>query len=135
MSILVANTAILNKQGEILLLRRSANDEFMPGFWDLPGGKVEAREHPLAAAIRETEEEAGLQVKDLKPLTVHANWDKKKQKHFVSLIFYTKKYHGRLQLNPKDHDDYIWINQAKIKKLDGVPYLPQVVKALKALKS
>lgn len=134
MSILIAHAVLINKAGEILLLRRSANDEFMPGSWDLPGGTVEKREHPLAAAARETEEEAGLQVKNLKPLVIHANWDKKKKEQFVSLIFYTKKYQGRLKLNEEDHDDYIWVKPAKVKGMYGVPYLPQVVEALKELK-
>jgi mutator protein MutT len=135
MSILVANTVIINKQGEILLLRRSANDEFMPGSWDLPGGTVEEREHPIDAAVRETQEEAGLLVVDLKPLTVHSIWDVKKKKQFITIIFYTKKYRGRLELDPNDHDDYIWVKPAKVKGMYVVPYLPQVVQALKGIKS
>lgn len=135
MSILVANTTIINQQGEILLVRRSANDEFMPGSWDLPGGTVEEKEHPIDAAVRETEEEAGLLVSNLKPLTVHSIWDTKKKQQFVTIIFYTKKYRGRLKLNPDDHDDYVWVKPAKVKAMYGVPYLPQVVQALKGIKS
>lgn len=135
MPILVVNVVVMNHQAEILLLRRSANDEFMPGSWDLPGGTVEEREHPLAAAARETEEEAGLLIADLKPLTIHSIWDTKKKQQFITIIFYTKKYRGRLKLNPNDHDDYVWVKPAKVKAMYGVPYLPQVVQALKGLKS
>ncbi|QQG52778.1 MAG: NUDIX hydrolase [Candidatus Falkowbacteria bacterium] len=133
MAILIAHTVLINKLGEVLLLRRSANDEFMPGSWDLPGGTVEEREHPLDAATRETEEESGFKVKNLKPLLIYSNWDKKKQKQFVSLIFYTEKYQGSLKLNPDDHNDYIWVKPAKIKKMYTVPYLPEVVRAIKEL--
>jgi mutator protein MutT len=135
MSILVANTVIINRQGEILLMRRSANDEFMPGSWDLPGGTVEEREHPVDAAVRETEEEAGLSVFNLKPLTIHSIWDIRKKEQFITIIFYTKKYRGRLKLDPEDHDAYLWVKLAKIKTMYGVPYLPQVVQALKQLNS
>jgi 8-oxo-dGTP pyrophosphatase MutT (NUDIX family) len=135
MPILVANTTIINQRGEILLVRRSANDEFMPGSWDLPGGVVEVREHPVDAAVRETKEEAGLLLANLKPLTIHSIWDAKKKQQFITIIFYTKKYRGRLKLNLNDHDDYIWVKPAKVKAMYGVPYLPQVVQALKGLKS
>lgn len=134
MSILVVNVVVINRQKEILLLRRSANDEFMPGAWDLPGGTVEYKEHPLEAAIRETEEESGLHVSNLKPLTIHSIWDAKKKQQFITIIFYTKNYRGRLQLDPEDHDDFLWVNPAKVKEKYGVPYLPQVVQALKGFK-
>lgn len=51
---------IRNSKGEVMLLQRSYQDDFMPGKWSLPGGKLEAGEEPLAGAKRELLEETTL---------------------------------------------------------------------------
>jgi 8-oxo-dGTP pyrophosphatase MutT (NUDIX family) len=50
-----ANVAVTNDAGEILLIRRSDNDN-----WALPGGAVDLGESLPHAAIRETKEESGI---------------------------------------------------------------------------
>jgi ADP-ribose pyrophosphatase YjhB (NUDIX family) len=49
------NVAVTNDAGEILLIRRSDNDN-----WALPGGAVDIGESLTQAAIRETKEESGV---------------------------------------------------------------------------
>jgi len=55
-----ADTVVRNSKGEILLLQRSYQDDFMPGVWGLPGGKVDAGESFVEAAERELLEETNL---------------------------------------------------------------------------
>lgn len=57
---LYADCVIRNTKGEILLLERSYQDDFMPGKWCLPGGKIEDGESPMIAAERELYEETGI---------------------------------------------------------------------------
>src|SRR5215207_969945 len=45
--------------GRLLLVRR-AHDPYL-GYWDIPGGFCQRREHPAAAAVRELREETGLE--------------------------------------------------------------------------
>jgi len=59
-----AKILLVNDRGQILFLRRSDTDENRPGGWDFPGGKVEAGEDTFDGVIRETTEEAGVQVHD-----------------------------------------------------------------------
>jgi len=52
---------LYNKRGEIVLQKRSENQETFPGMWDASvGGHVDLGEKPLEAAIRELKEETGL---------------------------------------------------------------------------
>ena len=51
----------LVRDGRLLLARRLEEDP-LAGFWELPGGKVEAGETPEAALAREWREELGVEV-------------------------------------------------------------------------
>lgn len=50
------NVAVTNEAGEILLIRRSDNEN-----WALPGGAVDIGESLTQAAVRETREESGIE--------------------------------------------------------------------------
>ena len=49
------NVVVTNDNGEILLIRRSDNDN-----WAIPGGAIDLSESMAEAAIRETSEETGI---------------------------------------------------------------------------
>jgi ADP-ribose pyrophosphatase YjhB (NUDIX family) len=49
------NVVVANDAGEILLIRRSDNDN-----WALPGGAIDLGESAAQAAVRETKEETGI---------------------------------------------------------------------------
>lgn len=53
---------LIIEDGKILLLYREDEEH-----WEVPGGKVEEDESPTEAAIREAEEEIGVEVKLQKP--------------------------------------------------------------------
>ena len=57
-------------RGAEVLLRPRAEDGSLAGAWEFPGGKMEAGEDPLAAAMREMREETGLTGGHWEPLAV-----------------------------------------------------------------
>ena len=52
---------IRNLSEDIFITKRQKN-QFMPGFWELPGGKVENNEDHSSALIREIFEETGIKI-------------------------------------------------------------------------
>lgn len=52
--------AIVEQAGKVLLVKRAIEPFF--GHWDVPGGFLEAEEHPEVGARREVFEETGLEV-------------------------------------------------------------------------
>jgi 8-oxo-dGTP pyrophosphatase MutT (NUDIX family) len=76
----LAGCILLNDKGQILLIHRQT-DKY--DHWEVPGGKVEAGESDEVAAIRELQEELGVQVRIDRKLgdatfvdgqTMHYHW-------------------------------------------------------------
>ena len=57
---------VQNLEGKYLVTRRSLDKEWAAGWWELPGGGVNAGEDSIDAAIREIKEEVGLDVSNAK---------------------------------------------------------------------
>ena len=53
------NVVVVNDAGEVLMIRRSDNDN-----WAVPGGAIDLGESMTQAAIRETREETGSRMPD-----------------------------------------------------------------------
>jgi len=65
----IARILVFNKQGKVLLQKRSAVMEDSPGKWDFSAaGHVDEGEDYEEAALREAKEELGLSLQSLKPL-------------------------------------------------------------------
>lgn len=77
--ILVAEVYIFHDNA-LLMIKRSQTKKKFPGFWSIPGGHIEAGEDPLAAAIREVQEETGVTIRsqdiDLKVVALHHHLDR-----------------------------------------------------------
>jgi len=58
--------AVIERPGEFLLAQRPEGKAY-PGYWEFPGGKIEAGEDPRAALVRELKEELGIEVTDATP--------------------------------------------------------------------
>ncbi len=63
----IAVSAFIVNQNKILLLKRSDDESFLPGKWEVPGGGVDVGETIEQGVRREVKEEAGIDVavKDL----------------------------------------------------------------------
>ena len=114
---------VILKDGNVLILKRSSTDKWMPDHYGLPGGKLEVEEDPLEAACRECKEEANLIVspKDLVFLPKVS-----KEKHHA--FYYTPKFKGEPKLD-FEHSDFKWINPKELSKYKVVPDLPHIIAA------
>lgn len=63
----VACGVLVNAAGEVLLAQRPEG-KIAAGYWEFPGGKIEADESPLQALRRELHEELGVQLREAAPL-------------------------------------------------------------------
>ena len=63
---------IIWKDGQILIARRKP-EKSQGGYWEFPGGKLEAGENAEAALVRELKEEMGMTLKNLRYYGSHTH--------------------------------------------------------------
>ncbi|HET8574680.1 MAG TPA: NUDIX hydrolase [Candidatus Paceibacterota bacterium] len=131
---LIVHTVISNDRGEVLIIRRSKENDVLPEYWDIPGGTLEDGEDPSQGAIRETKEETGLDIFDVKLFFQKSNVDTSKNKQFVTLVFCADSSEINVVVNPEEHDAYTWINPLSINTYKTVDYLPDCLRAYKEIK-
>ena len=90
----VVAAALIDPDGRVLLAQRPAG-KAMAGQWEFPGGKIEPRETPEQALIRELKEELGVDVTEscLAPLAfVSHDYD---HFHLVMPLYAIRQWRGR----------------------------------------
>lgn len=132
---LIIHTLIVNDKGEMLILQRSKTDDVLPEYWDIPGGTLEDGEDPAVGAIRETKEEAGIDIINPKLFFHRSKVDMGKDKQFVVLIFWVRVSNPQIILNPEDHQAFVWIQPSEISKYKTVEYLEDCINVYLELKN
>lgn len=119
---------LIQVAGKYLILKRSkikrGKKNVFPEWWDIPGGRVEVREFPQTAAVREVKEETHLTVKLGNIIYEESEFDEDKQVVFTRLVYVSQDVDSVLDiiLDPEEHSDYKWISS-----LDEMPEGENVV--------
>src|SRR5258708_8807948 len=124
--VLVAAVALIDADGRVLLAQRPEG-KHLAGFWEFPGGQVDAGETPEAALIRELDEELGIDVvaSCLAPSTFasHAY----EQFHLLMPLYVCREWSGIVTAREGQHLKWVRPNQ-----LSDYP-LPPAAKPLVAM--
>lgn len=121
--------ALIKKNNNVLIARRSTGDENVLGKWEFPGGKVEPNETEEHAIEREIKEEFELDIKANKYITNNVCEYPTKT---VDLRLYECEYiSGEFKLH--DHSEYKWVNINELLNYDLAPADIPLAKYLKEL--
>ena len=119
--------ALIKKDNNVLIARRSTGDENVLGKWEFPGGKVEPNETEEHDIEREIKEEFELDIKDNKYITNNVCEYPTKT---VDLRLYECEYiSGEFKLH--DHSEYKWVNINELLNYDLAPADIPLAKYLK----
>jgi 8-oxo-dGTP diphosphatase len=107
--------AVIVDGGRVFAARRTEPD-FLAGFWEFPGGKVEAGEDPRDALVREIQEElsATIQVRE-EIIDAESPWPVSAD--FCLRLFLASVVDGELVAGP-DHDALQWVGSADLDSVD-----------------
>lgn len=109
--------SIIFDKDKILILKRHENEDVFPNLWEIPGGTVEFNEDVESALVRETKEEAGLDVKVIRPISTF-DYTREKENflvHVIQINFLVEKIGGIVRLS-SEHDNFAWISKEGINK-------------------
>lgn len=121
------SAAVLTRPDGTVLLGQRAAGTFYPGYWEFPGGKVEAGETPRQALVRELREELGIDVLEAYPwlMREHVYEHAHVRLHF----FEVPRWQGAL--NDHVHAALAWQHPGAF---DVAPMLPANGPILKSLR-
>jgi len=121
----VAASIVRVPDGRVLMAERTAG-QLSPGFWELPGGKIDPGESAQGAAIRELEEEIGIRALSITPWISyeHPFRLRRIRVHFFKVDKWEGSPHGR------EGQRLAWIDASSPAV---APILPSVERVLDAL--
>jgi len=128
----VAITAIIKNKNKFLLVRRSKDKKRFPGYWTVPGGKLETSDYTQLkrdpncswqrydrvlerTLARELKEEVGIKTKNFKYLTSLAVIH---QGGIPSIVISCSADYvsGKIKLQREENDKYAWVTLSQAKK-------------------
>lgn len=114
-----------------LLAARRAPGEYMAGFWEFPGGKVERGESHDAALVREYLEEFGWQIR---PLRICEKFSHSWPEMVVHLTFFLCESINELPpAIMTSHDEYRWLSSNELLDVNWLPPDVEFVNRIKLL--
>ena len=108
--------AVIEKDGKIFCAQRPEGKS-LGGFWEFPGGKLEAGESPKQALIREIQEELNSEI-EIISFVNEASYDY----DFGTVVM--KTYHAKLlsgKLELLEHQNSTWLAPHELKSLNWAP--------------
>lgn len=106
------------------------------GMWDLPKGKIEVNESPELGAIREIEEECGIEnprIKKLIQITYHTYLYEGKPT-IKKTYWFAMRYSGPKTLTPQSEEDItdaVWLSESELKLVTENTY-PSILDVIQA---
>lgn len=128
-----AHAIVLNSKNQLLVTKRAKCNDYMPLKWDIPGGTVEVGETVEEALVRELQEETNIHVIPNKPVYIYTNLSQLPQRQTEQIVFTCSYIEGEITLNPREHQEYRWINYEELDALDCIAFLDELKKKIKSI--
>lgn len=122
--------AIIEKEGRVLAARRKPGS-YLAGYWEFPGGKLEAGETPEECLLRELEEEFNISTK-IGAFVGESIYDYG-TKSIRLLAYKVAHISGDFELN--DHDELRWLTIDELNAVNWAPADIPLVAQYKAIEA
>ena len=131
----VVTCVLVNKEGKVLILKRSKKVRTYKGLWGGVAGYIEENETPYETAIKEIKEEVSLDKKDvnlvkkLEPINFTDNYKGERYNWEIFPFLFITEKKKKIDID-WEHLEYKWISPPDIVKYDTVPHFREIVSKL-----
>ncbi|MDO0937552.1 NUDIX hydrolase [Streptomyces sp. DG2A-72] len=125
----LAAAVVMNDEQQVLLVRRSEKERFLPRVWGVPCGKLEPGESPEDGALRELKEETGLLgeiVRKVGESSFVSEYRGRETKNWQD-NFLVRPLSGEISL-PQPDQEHIWLLPSELTRVDIDDYNLDVVR-------
>ncbi|MDD3160011.1 MAG: NUDIX hydrolase [Candidatus ainarchaeum sp.] len=117
----IVSAIIFDSKNKFLLAKRSLTDDVLPGYWNLPGGKVDSNPEFILDVLevnlkREVKEEVDLEIKNLKYLESYFDPNGKVNVSFTCTL------KSGVAKPLEDTDEVGWFTLEEVKNLQLTPH-------------
>lgn len=116
----VGVAVLIKKEGKLLVGRRRKSWGY--GTWQMPGGHLEFGESFEDCAKRETKEEAGVEISNIRFLTVTNDFFPDEKRHYIT-IWMVADWTGGRERNSSEGHSWKWLSWDEIRELKPL-FLP-----------
>lgn len=116
--LIVVAAALVNAAGEVLVQQRPTGRSH-GGLWEFPGGKVEPRETPEDALVRELAEELEIAVEASALVPAGFATDASRGRPLLLLLYVARRWTG--ELRPTAAEAIAWHRPAVLRDLPMLP--------------
>ncbi len=126
--------AVVFKDNLVLVSQRSFEEEHMPGYWTIPGGKVEVTDEVTfnvleKNVIKEVFEETGVEIEEqMEMITNNTFVRESNNQHVVVIVFKCRYLSGEAQALD-DTIDCKWASLEEVKDMEFPPNVKEYILA------
>ena len=115
-------TAIIKRDGKLLIAKRAATKRFAPGQWEFIAGFMDTPGSAEENILREIKEELGVDAEVASSLPVFQMTDA--EGVWVIIPFEVRLKAANIQLNPHDHSEIKWVTKDELSQFTELkPFL------------
>jgi 8-oxo-dGTP diphosphatase len=105
---LVCVVFVIERDGEVLLLKRSRSKDHAPGEWETGSGGILSGEAPFTAVVREAKEETGLDVEVVGLIDAVHFYRGAERRETIGISFHCRARSGAVSLS-EEHEEAKWV--------------------------
>ena len=113
--------AFIHKGGKLFVAKRAETKKFLPGIFELPGGRVDFGETMEDGLKREIKEEFNFKIKIGEPFYVFTYVSRNDTRHSIEVVYFATMDNPdkKITLDANDHSEYRWITKEEISAILG----------------
>ncbi len=119
--VLAAAVVMVDEDSHEILLTKRKKNQIYAGYWEFPGGKIEAGETPDECARREVAEEVGAELGAIAPLTFIYERRQKPNPEMVVIVCIFVAYVKREKVVAQEGQKMAWVKVARLDEYDLLP--------------